>query len=263
MASSYLLKMIDFRKGKKMNCKYCSTDTEGGAFCPKCGKAVENIVDFGFAEQPYEAESPSKSRSGKRYIWAVAGLVVVIGAVVLVTQLPHSSSAPKISTSASDSNNVEQSQSPSSVPSVTISSGWATGNNLVASTIDAALFENNFCMSEPVGADPMYYANAILESYNANTFRKCWNYSGAPTPSTPCPAELDIVADGEHNSGKRSLYYEDGFSVALLYGKNWTIEVSPNNNTESESQVVESCKPFVSGLAAKIGGSLTVLGQYQ
>jgi hypothetical protein len=78
-----------------------------------------------------------------------------------------------------------------------------------------------------------------------------------------CPANVYVTAgpDATLYDPERSLSYEDGMSVALLYGENYQVEISPLLMDDSET-VIELCASKVSAARSLIGGSMTVYGQY-
>jgi hypothetical protein len=228
-------------------------------------------------------QKPKRSSIG---VWLSAGvLVLVMLAAVSIWYLPvfvHSRAIPKPNQNAetwsppsdmsskafqSDGNPAKFSESapaPSGIAIARISGGWESGNDPVASEIEKALFKSNICVAEPNGADPTFFGTDtdMSAGYVANKVRICWNHSDA-AQNVVCPAEFYITAAGTNNLGKRSLYYESGFSLALFYDKNWSIELSPEGVPSDVASTVNKCNPYVQMLARAMGGHLTVLGQYK
>jgi hypothetical protein len=63
---------------------------------------------------------------------------------------------------------------------------------------------------------------------------------------------------------KRSLYYEDGASVALFYGYNYEVELAPvNGGYLSGQEMLDTCSSLVALATSEIGGSKTMVDQYE
>jgi hypothetical protein len=82
--------------------------------------------------------------------------------------------------------------------------------------------------------------------------------------SERCPSNVHVTAGASATfyNPKRPLSYEDGMSVALFYGENYQVEISPLDSFENSDTLISNCSSKVEVARNLIGGSVTVYGQY-
>jgi len=144
-----------------------------------------------------------------------------------------------------------------------LSNRWSAGAARHASSIAADLKSAGMCGEAATEAEGVY-GGEMLTRFRNNTFRVCYTWGADIDPSSvPC-ASTFYISTGDSSSlydPKRSLSYEDGMSVALFYGENYQVEISPLN-TDAASAILVSCSPLLERLTNAIGGSVTNYGDY-
>lgn len=161
-----------------------------------------------------------------------------------------------------------QSAEPTAQAKPALSVAWEASQPIQSSAIDNSLFDNDICQSEPSVNDGVY-ANDTLTDYNANTYRQCSNFHDYETDATTmdCPVNIYIwTGDGAGTDVKHSLSYEDGWSVAILYGKGWELSLehaTAMTSSETTEALVKKCAPTVSAYSKLIGGGVVKYGDYE
>jgi hypothetical protein len=156
---------------------------------------------------------------------------------------------------------------PTKAATPALSVAWEKSLPIKASLIDNALFDNDVCQSEPSVNDGAY-ANDSLAEYNANTYRQCSNFHDFETDAAAmdCPANVYIyTGEGAGTDVKHALSYEDGWSLALLYGTGWQIEFEQANSmtsSESAEALAAKCAPTIATYSKLIGGGIVRYGDY-
>jgi hypothetical protein len=149
-----------------------------------------------------------------------------------------------------------------------LSVAWEKSLPVKSSIIDNALFDNNICQSEPSINDGVY-ANDTLRDYKANTYRECSTFHDYETDGAKmeCPMNAYIwTGAGAGTDVKHALDYEDGWSLAIFYGKGWQIEVdSPlGYNTDlTQQEIVKKCASTLASYSKLIGGGIVHYGDYK
>ena len=128
------------------------------------------------------------------------------------------------------------------------------------------LADAGLCISV-LGEDSGVYGGDILTEFRNDGYRRCetWDSAVQDYNSVQCAANLSITSSdgGSLFDPQRSLVYEDGMSVALFYGDNYQVEVDPVKGAEwTESEALSNCDGLVQSLKEAIGGSVTMLGEY-
>jgi len=140
---------------------------------------------------------------------------------------------------------------------------WESDQSLSAGTVASALIRAGVCDTIVDNSDGAYGSDSDVNSeYVLGAFVICTT-EYPQRPDEKCPASVYVTA-GPHATlynPKRALSYEDGMSVALLYGDNYQIEISPQLTDDSQT-VVKLCDSKVSAARDLIGGSITIYGQY-
>jgi hypothetical protein len=149
-----------------------------------------------------------------------------------------------------------------------LSVAWEQSQPVKASLIDNALFDNDVCQSEPSVNDGAY-ANDTLTMYNEDTFRQCSNFHDYLTDGATmdCPITAYIsTGDAAGTDVKHALSYEDGWSLAILYGKGWEISLDPASDMsgdETELDIIKKCSATVENYTTLIGGGIVRYGDYK
>lgn len=149
-----------------------------------------------------------------------------------------------------------------------LSVAWEQSKPIKASVIDNALFDNGVCKSEPSVNDGAY-ANDSLKEYNANTYRQCNTYHDFESDGATmdCPAIAYIwTGEGAGSDVKHALAYEDGWSLAIFYGKGWEISLDPANSMSgdlTDAQIIKKCAPTLAKYNKLFGGGIVHYGDYK
>jgi hypothetical protein len=140
---------------------------------------------------------------------------------------------------------------------------WQSDASLSAGTVASALIRAGVCDTIVDNSDGAYGSDLDANSeYVLGAFVIC-RTEYPQRSDEECPASVYVTA-GPHATlynPKRPLSYEDGMSVALLYGDNYQIEISPELMDDSQT-AVKLCAAKVSAARDLIGGSVTLYGQY-
>lgn len=148
-----------------------------------------------------------------------------------------------------------------------LSIAWEESLPIKSTIIDNALFDNNICQSEPSINDGAYSGD-ILKDYNADTYRQCSNFHDYATDGAKmaCPINAYIwTGTGAGTDVKHALSYEDGWSLAILYGNGWEISLDPGaamSGNKTEDEIVKSCASTIADYNKLIGGGVVHYGDY-
>ena len=148
-----------------------------------------------------------------------------------------------------------------------LSVAWEQSQPVKASLIDNALFDNDVCQSEPSVNDGAY-ANDTLTMYNEDTFRQCSNFHDYLTDGATmdCPITAYIsTGEGAGTDVNRSLSYEDGWSLAILYGNGWEISLAPSSseaNSLTNEETMSRCEGTLTKYNKLIGGGIVRYGDF-
>jgi hypothetical protein len=148
-----------------------------------------------------------------------------------------------------------------------LSASWQANSSLSAADVAADLMNVGICNQILDDNTYGYYANDSLTDFNNGFFMICntWPATESDPSQETCAAAIYVNAgtNGTYYDPQRSLAYEDGMSVALFYGNNYQVEISPiNGGMVSESDLTTNCAALVARATSAIGGSRTDLGQY-
>jgi hypothetical protein len=161
-----------------------------------------------------------------------------------------------------------KSAAPTKAPVPALSIAWEKSQPVKSSVIDNALFDNNVCQSEPSLNDGVY-VNDALTMYRADTYRQCSTFHDYTTDGAKmaCPINAYIVTGkGAGTDVKHALSYEDGWSLAILYGKGWEISLDPASdmsNGETEQDIIKKCASTLASYNKLIGGGIVHYGDYK
>jgi hypothetical protein len=156
---------------------------------------------------------------------------------------------------------------PTKVATPALSVAWEKSLPIKSSLIDNALFDNDVCQTEPSVNDGAY-AGDILKDYNEDTFRQCSNFHDYTTDGATmdCPVVAYIwTGEGAGTDVKHSLAYEDGWSLAILYGNGREISLDPAgdmSNGETDQDIANKCAATLADYSKLIGGGIVRYGDY-
>jgi hypothetical protein len=182
---------------------------------------------------------------------------VLILSAVMVLVLTSCSQAPTgTGPSENSQNTVEKPTSKSAE--------WEADEYLSASPVARELIRAGVCDEILDNSDGVYGSESDMSSdYYLGEFVICTT-EYPPRVDESCPANIYVRAGANATfyNPKRPLLYEDGVSVALFYGENYQVEVSPLDSFGNPETLVSDCASKVAIARETIGGSVTVYGQY-
>ena len=141
---------------------------------------------------------------------------------------------------------------------------WESDEYLNASKVASELIQAGVCDEIVDNSDGAYGFELDENSpYALGAFVICMTQYPQRTDET-CPANIYVTAgpDATLYNPKRPLLYEDGVSVALFYGENYQVEISPLDSFGNPETLVSDCASKVEIARETIGGSVTMYGQY-
>jgi hypothetical protein len=148
---------------------------------------------------------------------------------------------------------------------VLLSEAWQSDSSLTAGKVASDLTAAGIC-KDVLGESDGVYANDILREFKAGNYIQCQTYGkNQDYTSVTCPTSIYINAGSGATlyDPKRSLDYEDGASVALFYGDNYQVELSPSVDASSHEELLSTCAGLITSMKSSVGGQLTLAGQYE
>ena len=154
---------------------------------------------------------------------------------------------------------------PFSTPQVLISTTWSQSADLKASDMISYLESKNFCLPEAADFEAPSTDTDYGKAWAADQMRSCSDFETVDEAPGGCQMTFTAsVGKDQLFEPKRSLVYEDGMSVLLLYGQNWQLEASPARGAADPLETtVKNCAPVVEKLIQGIGGQVNQYGDYK
>ena len=157
------------------------------------------------------------------------------------------------------------SESNSVASAVKLSEKWDS-EGTGASGVIGDLIAAGICDRAATVDDGVFWEDALAQ-VEADEFGICYNWADGVDPTSFACGTTFYVSTGAAMAGydpKRSLYYEDGASVALFYGYNYEVELAPvNGGYLSGQEMLDTCSSLVALATSEIGGSKTMVDQYE
>lgn len=139
---------------------------------------------------------------------------------------------------------------------------WATNSKLTAKIVASDLEKSGLCGPAATWDSGWYYEEQLTDYENGHQ-RLCFTFGDGLDLYPDCPANIDIDTFNLDDP-RRSLEYEDGSNVAIFYADNYQITIThtENGNFGIEEEL-SLCSDLLDAYKAKIGGSITLLGQFE